>query len=180
MALRFHKSVRLAPGIRMNISKHGLSLSLGTKGLTMNLGRQRAKVTAGFPGTGLSFSKNLPSLRETLMSCGPGEPQKHFLADNDSLEQQLRAIRQDLQDSIRNGRNFELDKEDAISVEEVAEPRIGLSMEEKFRRFEPWGIFLLWSIALFIILLPPFPDYAWFAPLPALLLSRFTVARLKY
>ena len=57
MGLRFRKIVRLAPGIRLNVSKRGLSsLSFGGKGLTYNIGRKGTRGTIGKPGSGLSYS----------------------------------------------------------------------------------------------------------------------------
>ncbi len=58
MGLRFRKAIRLAPGIRLNISKHGISsLSIGGKGLTYNIGKKGTRATGGLPGTGLSYSE---------------------------------------------------------------------------------------------------------------------------
>lgn len=57
MALRFRKSVKLLPGLKLNITKHGLSsLSVGGKGLTYNIGRKGTRTTGGIPGSGLSYS----------------------------------------------------------------------------------------------------------------------------
>jgi hypothetical protein len=57
MAFRFRKSLRLAPGLRLNLSKGGASFSVGGKGFTLNLGRRGARTTVGLPGTGLSYSQ---------------------------------------------------------------------------------------------------------------------------
>lgn len=56
MGLRFRKIVRILPGVRLNFSKSGGSLSLGDRGLTVNLNRDGARTTAGIPGSGLSYS----------------------------------------------------------------------------------------------------------------------------
>jgi len=57
MGLRFRKILTLAPGLRVNFSKSGASLSLGGKGATVNLGRKGLRSTVGLPGTGLSYSE---------------------------------------------------------------------------------------------------------------------------
>jgi Protein of unknown function (DUF4236) len=45
------------PGVRVNISKRGLSsLSIGRRGLTLNMGRRGTKATVGLPGTGISYT----------------------------------------------------------------------------------------------------------------------------
>ena len=57
MALRIRKSIKIAPGVRINISKSGVSTSLGVKGATVNLSKRGTRVTTGIPGTGISSSK---------------------------------------------------------------------------------------------------------------------------
>ncbi len=56
MGFRFHKSVSLLPGLRLNFSKSGPSVSVGQKGLTWNIGGKRDRATVGLPGSGLSYS----------------------------------------------------------------------------------------------------------------------------
>ncbi|MFV3368437.1 DUF4236 domain-containing protein [Pseudomonas sp. NY15435] len=58
MAIRFRKSIKIAPGVRLNVSKSGVSTSIGGKGLTTNLSKKGTRVTASIPGTGLSASKS--------------------------------------------------------------------------------------------------------------------------
>src|SRR5260221_13790228 len=53
MALRFRRSIRLAPGLRLNLSGSGASLSLGPRGASVNFGSRGAFLNAGIPGTGL-------------------------------------------------------------------------------------------------------------------------------
>jgi hypothetical protein len=56
MGFRFRKSVRILPGVRLNLSKRGISTSLGGNGATMNIGSRGTRTTLGVPGTGLSYS----------------------------------------------------------------------------------------------------------------------------
>jgi hypothetical protein len=51
---RFHKSRGIIPGIRVNLSKSGPSLSLGPTGLKLNIGPRGTRRTVGLPGSGLS------------------------------------------------------------------------------------------------------------------------------
>ena len=55
MGLRFHRSVRVLPGIRLHLSQRGVSTTLGVPGLSMNVGRQGARPNVGLPGTGLAY-----------------------------------------------------------------------------------------------------------------------------
>lgn len=57
MGFRFRRRFRIAPGIRLNIGKSGLSTSLGGRGFTVNLGRGKTRTTVGLPGTGISYSE---------------------------------------------------------------------------------------------------------------------------
>lgn len=57
MGLRFRKSVKIAPGIRVNFGKKGSSLSIGGRGATVNLSKKGTRTTIGIPGTGLSYSE---------------------------------------------------------------------------------------------------------------------------
>jgi hypothetical protein len=59
MGFRFRRSVRIMPGVRLNLSKSGISTSLGGRGATLNIGRRGTRATVGIPGTGLSYSTRL-------------------------------------------------------------------------------------------------------------------------
>ncbi len=56
MGWGFRKSIRIAPGIRLNVSKSGISTSIGGKGFTYNT---RGRVTASIPGTGIRYTHNI-------------------------------------------------------------------------------------------------------------------------
>jgi uncharacterized protein DUF4236 len=58
MGFRFQKRFRILPGVRINLSKSGLSTSLGGKGMTVNLRGDKVRTTVGIPGTGLSYSES--------------------------------------------------------------------------------------------------------------------------
>jgi hypothetical protein len=59
MGFRFRKSIKIAPGVKLNLSKGGVSASVGQKGATVNVGKRGAKATVGLPGSGLSYTQNL-------------------------------------------------------------------------------------------------------------------------
>jgi len=57
MGLKFRKSIKLFPGVRLNLGKKGIaSLSIGKKGATVNINKKGIKTTLGIPGTGISYS----------------------------------------------------------------------------------------------------------------------------
>jgi hypothetical protein len=56
MELRFRRSLKIAPGLRIYLGLRGLtSLSVGGRGATLNLGKRGVKETLSLPGTGLSY-----------------------------------------------------------------------------------------------------------------------------
>ena len=57
MAFRFQKRIKIAPGVRLNVSKSGVSTSLGGRGGTVNLNSKGVRTTVGIPGTGMSWSQ---------------------------------------------------------------------------------------------------------------------------
>ena len=62
MGFNFRKSLKIAPGVRLNITKKGISsVSLGGKGARVNLGKKGTRTTVGVPGTGLSYSSFSPN-----------------------------------------------------------------------------------------------------------------------
>ena len=69
MGLRYRKSITIFPGVKLNISKSGLSLSVGKKGAHVTAGTSgRKSVSVGLPGTGVSYTKVIGkgSKRRTL------------------------------------------------------------------------------------------------------------------
>jgi len=54
---RFRRSVRLFPGVRLNLGKRSASVSIGGRGAHVTLGGpQGTRTTVGIPGTGLSYT----------------------------------------------------------------------------------------------------------------------------
>jgi Protein of unknown function (DUF4236) len=57
MGFRFRRTLRIVPGVRLNLSRSGPSVSLGPRGLHYTLGTKGTRVTAGIPGSGMSWTK---------------------------------------------------------------------------------------------------------------------------
>lgn len=77
MGLRYRKQVKVAPGVKLNLSKSGVSTSVGKRGATMNFSGRGTKATVGIPGSGLSYSKQLTKKKKPA-------------ADPNDLERQVR------------------------------------------------------------------------------------------
>lgn len=54
MAFRFNKRIKIAPGVKLNLSKSGVSTTVGGRGASLNIGKKGVHANAGIPGTGLS------------------------------------------------------------------------------------------------------------------------------
>lgn len=58
MGWRFRRSVKIFPGLRLNISKRSAGLSAGPRGAKVSINtRGEVRRTAGIPGTGLSYTE---------------------------------------------------------------------------------------------------------------------------
>ena len=61
--MRFRKSLKIAKGVKLNLSKTGASFTLGTgKGLSFNLGNKGAYLNWSIPGTGVYDRVRLDTL----------------------------------------------------------------------------------------------------------------------
>ena len=56
MGFRFHRSVKLFPGLRLNFGKRGISASIGVRGAHVTYGPTGTRTTVGLPGSGLSYT----------------------------------------------------------------------------------------------------------------------------
>lgn len=59
MAIRFRKTKKIAPGVRLNIGKRGIGATLGARGASVSAGKGGLHANLGAPGTGLSTRHRL-------------------------------------------------------------------------------------------------------------------------
>ena len=72
MGLCFRKSITIAPGVRVNLSKSGPSLSFGKKGIRETISATgKSTTTVGIPGTGVYYKKSYD-----LKKLGKGKDDK--------------------------------------------------------------------------------------------------------
>lgn len=76
MGWRFRKSFTVIPGVRLNLSKSGLSASIGGGPFTLNVGPRGLMSTASVPGTGISYRKQIGY--GALTHGGVSQPHEHF------------------------------------------------------------------------------------------------------
>jgi hypothetical protein len=56
MGFRFSRRIKILPGVTVNLSRSGVSTSLGVKGAHVTIGHGQVRETVGIPGSGLSYT----------------------------------------------------------------------------------------------------------------------------
>ena len=59
MSFRFQRRIKILPGLRLNVSKTGISWTVGTRGASVTARDGKLTGNVGIPGTGLSYRKRL-------------------------------------------------------------------------------------------------------------------------
>jgi len=55
MGFRYRHTVRVLPGMHLNLSQRGVSTTLGRAGLSLNVGPRGLRPSVGIPGTGIGY-----------------------------------------------------------------------------------------------------------------------------
>ena len=74
MGLNFRKSISIFPGVKLNLSKSGVSCSFGKKGLRQTISSTgRTNTTIGIPGTGVYYTKQCNVKKLANIVTGKGK-----------------------------------------------------------------------------------------------------------
>ncbi len=76
MGFRLYRRIKILPGVRLNLSRSGISTSIGVKGAHITVGHGQVRETVGLPGTGLSYT----TVHRTHQEA-PGEAQPAAVPD---------------------------------------------------------------------------------------------------
>lgn len=57
-SFRFYRRLKIFPGLSVNLSKSGPSLSVGMRGAHVTFGRNGVRKTVGIPGTGIYYTSS--------------------------------------------------------------------------------------------------------------------------
>ena len=68
MAWNYRKRIKIAPGIHLNLSKGGVSTSIGPKGAKVTFGKNGTYLNKSIPGTGLYSREKLSGGNNTSNS----------------------------------------------------------------------------------------------------------------
>jgi hypothetical protein len=92
MGFRFRRSVRILPGVKINLSGSGASVSLGGRGFHYTIGPKGTRVTAGIPGTGMSWTQYSPHSKTRPSAPNVLDPPPQFDPMPPSSHVELEAI----------------------------------------------------------------------------------------
>lgn len=73
MGWRFRKSIKILPGVRLNISRSGISTSVGIRGAHVTVGHGKVRETVGLPGTGISYTTMQGTHQEARHEAQPAD-----------------------------------------------------------------------------------------------------------
>jgi hypothetical protein len=80
MPIRFRRTFKILPGVKVNMSKGGISVTVGPRGFHLNFGKHGVRQTVGIPGSGLSETsyliKNKPDSEQEKEKESGGESHK--------------------------------------------------------------------------------------------------------
>lgn len=77
MGLYWRKSTKILPGVRINWSKSGPSISVGSRGAKMNFGKRGTYVSGGIPGTGLYYRQKIGGKKQNQQNTIPSGLYNH-------------------------------------------------------------------------------------------------------
>jgi len=90
---RLFRRKKLAPGLRLNLSRSGPSLRIGPRGAGITVGGRRGlRATVGVPGTGIYYTKTASGHRRVRRSAAPLHPSYSGPATTTSYKGCLYAI----------------------------------------------------------------------------------------
>lgn len=70
MGIRFKKRAKIAPGVNLNFTQSGTSVTVGGKGGSINIGKNGIYGNAGIPGTGI-YTREKISGKKTRHKAQP-------------------------------------------------------------------------------------------------------------
>jgi len=71
MAWNYRKRIKIAPGVHVNLSKRGISTSVGPKGAKVTFGKGGTYLNKSILGTGLYSREKISSSGTSKSGCAP-------------------------------------------------------------------------------------------------------------
>jgi hypothetical protein len=74
MGFRFRRSIKILPGVRLNVGKCGISTSIGIRGAHITVGKTGTRATVGLPGSGISYTHLEKTRHDSPNATHPADP----------------------------------------------------------------------------------------------------------
>ncbi len=88
MPVRIRKSFKLFPGVKVNMSKGGISFTVGAKGYHLNFSKRGVRQTVGLPGSGISETSYIMKNDEKSDSKKSNETEKTERETDEVVEEE--------------------------------------------------------------------------------------------
>lgn len=79
MGLRLRRAIKVFPELTLNLSKSGVSASVGVRGARVTVGKTGIRKTLGIPGTGLSYTDYHRYDETSGTGSHPGDADPHAI-----------------------------------------------------------------------------------------------------
>jgi hypothetical protein len=76
MAWSYRRRIKIIPGVHLNLSKGGISASIGVKGANVTVGKKGTYLNAGIPGLGVYSRQKLPGNNKPTPDYIPEQDQQ--------------------------------------------------------------------------------------------------------
>ena len=96
MSLKFRKRIRVFPGFTLNLSKTGMSATLGIKGCSVNIGPNGTYLNTGIPGTGIYDRIRIDNPSENKNSNSPETPNNIVPSSSYSVDTEIKSYNPEL------------------------------------------------------------------------------------
>lgn len=70
MGFKFRKSIKVAPGVKVNVTHKGVGVSAGVKGARISTGPSGSRITTSIPGTGISYEQRIGKKKSPKQRVG--------------------------------------------------------------------------------------------------------------
>lgn len=128
MGFRFSRRIGILPGLNLNFSGSGVSLSAGVRGAHINFGSRGTYTTVGIPGTGLSYRQRIGGGRSYSAARTLTQDQVTSVGNRENDETALKLFREGSQ-------TVSMKPDEARRY--VADPRFKLTNPRTGRRITP-------------------------------------------
>lgn len=79
MGLRLRRTIKVFPVLTLNLSKSGVSASVGVRGAKVTVGKTAIRKTVGIPGTGVSYTDYQRHNEASGAGSHPGDADPHSI-----------------------------------------------------------------------------------------------------